>query len=231
MVTQIEPDPAPAARGRFITFEGGEGTGKSTQMAYLQQRLLSCGVTVVATREPGGTPFGEAARKILLDPATAPKSALAQMLLFYSARADHLESVIRPALQAGHWVLCDRFSDSTRAYQGAAAGVSAATVADVDACVVGDWQPDLTLLLDLDPRVGLMRAQQRRAATAPGPFIAADTFEGQQIEFHNRLREGFLAIAASEPERVHVVDGHRNELTIADELWTYIAHRFALEAA
>jgi dTMP kinase len=211
--------------GRFITFEGGEGVGKSTQIKHLAATLQSQGISPVLTREPGGSPFAERAREILLDPGATPKGALAQSLLFFAARSDHLDETIRPALAAGRWVLCDRFTDSTRAYQGAASGVDPATIATLDHMVVGADQPHLTVLLDLDPKIGLARADQRRAAT-PGGFIAADTYEGQRLDFHQRLRQGFLEIAQQEPNRVVVVDAFRNELTIADEIWRIVSSRF-----
>ena len=227
------PDTAPPGLrlGHFITFEGGEGVGKSTQIAHLAKRLADIAIASLVTREPGGTPFAEHARTLLLDPATAPTSQLAQALLFYAARADHLDGAIRPALTAGRWVLCDRFADSTHAYQGAASGVSAATLASLNACVVGATQPELTLLLDLDPRVGLMRAKQRRTAATPGTFIAADSYEGRQLSFHQRLRDGFLAIATAEPERVVVLDAFQNEMTIADQIWRTVRARFKPDAS
>ncbi len=212
--------------GRFITFEGGEGVGKSTQIKHLAARLLALGISPLLTREPGGSPFAERAREILLDPNTAPKTALAQSLLFFAARSDHLDETIRPALVAGRWVLCDRFNDSTCAYQGAASGVDPATIAILDRLVVGLDQPHLTVLLDLDPKIGLARADQRRTS-APGAFIAADTYEGRRLDFHQRLREGFREIARREPHRVVIVDAFRNELTIADEIWRHVSSRFA----
>lgn len=220
-MTQIEPQ----TRGIFITFEGGEGVGKSTQIKQLSDRLQGAGVAVQRTREPGGSIFAEKARELLLDPTSAPRAALAQALLFNAARADHLDLVVRPALAAGTWVLCDRFSDSTTAYQGAASGVAPETLRVLDGLVVGADQPDLTILLDLDPKIGMARADQRRTAT-PGAFIAADTFESRRIEFHQRLREGFLAIARQEPARVFVVDAFQNELAIADQIWALVMARF-----
>jgi dTMP kinase len=214
-------------RGVFITFEGGEGAGKSTQIAHLAARMTAAGAPHVAlTREPGGSAFAEIARTLILDPASAPKGPLAQALLFYAARADHLDETIRPALRRGSWVLCDRFSDSTRAYQGAAGGVAPAALSQLDDIVVGADQPDLTILLDLDPKIGLQRANQRRASS-PGTFVAADTYEGRQLDFHQRLRAGFLALAAAAPQRIVVVDAQLNELAIADLIWRHVAERFA----
>ena len=225
MTEQSDPAPSVAPHGNFITFEGGEGVGKSTQIAHLAARLRGVGATVVVTREPGGSPFAERLRDVILDEQRTTKSALAQALLFYAARADHLDSVIRPALHTGATVLCDRFSDSTRAYQGAAGGLDPSAIANLDHIVVRSTRPDLTVLLDLDPKIGLARANQRRAAATPGSFDRADTFEGQRLDFHQRLRAGFLAIAKAEPTRVVVVDAFDNELILADRIWTAVASR------
>ena len=187
-------------------------------------------MTTLASREPGGSPFAEACRTLILDNAVAPQSALAQALLFSAARADHLDASIRPALDAGTWVLCDRFADSTRAYQGAADGVDDAAIALLDRLVVAETRPDLTILLDLDPKIGLTRADRRRTAATPGNFIRADTFESRKLDFHQRLRAGFLAIAKAEPARVGVFDAMQNELTLADAIWRFVAGRFALGA-
>ena len=225
-MTEQSDNLAGGQRRRFITFEGGEGAGKSTQIGRLADRLKQAGVVVTVTREPGGSAFAERARALILDTALAPKSALAQALLFYAARADHLDETIRPALQAGQWVLCDRFADSTRAYQGAAGGVDAGSLDAIDRLVVGETQPDLTIMLDLDPAVGLARAHQRRRSATPGAFVAVDTFEGRQLDFHERLRAGFLAIAKANPARVVVLDAFQNELTLADQIWRLVAGRY-----
>ena len=230
MTEPSDPHAGTPQRGRFITFEGGEGVGKSTQIAHLAQRLRDAGIQTTLSREPGGSAFAERCRAVILDQSVAPQSALAQALLFYAARADHLDVSIRPAMNAGQWLLCDRFSDSTRAYQGAAGGVEYATLTILDQLVVGQTQPDLTILLDLDPKIGLARADSRRAATTPGTFIRADTFEGRNLDFHQRLRSGFLAIAKAEPQRVIVVDAFRNELTVADDIWRQVSSRFKLSA-
>lgn len=217
-------------RGRFITFEGGEGAGKSTQIAHLAKRLQTVGISATVTREPGGSPFAERLREVILDRAIAPKSAIAQALLFYAARADHLDTLIRPAMADGKWVLCDRFSDSTRAYQGAAGGIDADAIAAIDALVVGGTQPELTILLDLDPKIGLARANQRRTSTTPGAFVSVDTFESRHLDFHQRLREGFLTIARSDPNRIVVCDAFQNELTLAEQIWQIVATKFHLAA-
>ena len=213
-------------RGRFITFEGGEGSGKSTQARLLAARLATHGIDPVVTREPGGSTFAEAARRVLLDPATAPTSPLAAALLFNAARADHLAATIRPALATGRWVLCDRFSDSTRVYQGAAGGVDAGDLEQLERLVVGPDKPDLTILLDLDPAVGLARAGIRRETS--GTSGGADAYEARQLEFHLKLREGFLAIAAAEPGRFVVVDAAQDPEPIAAAIWTAVGHRLGL---
>ena len=216
--------------GHFNPFEGGEGVCKSTQISHLAKHLREAGLEPVFTREPGGSPFAEKARELLLDPQSAPRRSLAQSLLIYSARSDHLDGYIRPALHMGQWVLCDRFSDSTRAYQGIAGGVDASILASLDTLVVGATQPDLTFLLDLDPKIGLARANQRRTSATPGAFLVADTFESRHLEFHQRLRAGFLEIAKAEPERVVVLDAFQNELSLADQIWRHVVARFNLAA-
>jgi dTMP kinase len=215
-------------RGRFITFEGGEGTGKSTQTTLLGRRLVAAGRTVVETREPGGTPLAERIRELVLT-AELQRSVLAEALLFSAARADHVDACIRPALQRGAWVVSDRFADSTRAYQGAAAGLPAATIDSLEQLAVADCRPDLTVVLDLPAAVGLARATARRdAARRAG---GADAFESRVVAFHERLRQGFLAIAAAEPQRCLVVDATQSADVIADEVWRIVVVRFGAELA
>ena len=198
------------SRGKFITFEGGEGSGKSTQALQLQAYLAGKGIASVFTREPGGTPFAEAVRNFLLFGAarTAPGTPFSEALLFYSARADHVERKIQPALREGTWVVCDRFSDSTRAYQGAAGGVPAATLLELERIVLGGLKPDLTFVLDLPAEAGLKRAEARRLRElAPQSTTPErDLFEDRDVEFHERLRQGFLNIANAEPQRCVVID-------------------------
>ncbi len=217
--------------GKFITFEGGEGAGKSTQVRLLADRLGQAGLTAVVTREPGGTPFAEKVRDLVLTPATAPKAPLAEALLFSAARADHVDQLIRPSLERGAWVISDRFADSTRAYQGAGGGLAPAIVMEIERIALAGLVPDLTVVLDLDPNVGLARADQRRGAQSPGAFVATDTFEGRRLAFHQRLRQGFLDIARAEPDRVTVIDAFQNPLTIADAVWGLVQERFGLEQA
>jgi dTMP kinase len=219
------------SRGKFITFEGGEGAGKSTQVQRLAARLKACGVAAVTTREPGGSAFGEQVRAFILSTETAPHAPLAEACLFSAARADHLDKVIRPALERGDWVISDRFADSTRAYQGAAGGVPPEDILALERLVLGPTTIDLTIVLDLDALIGLTRADTRRTAQTHGAFMAADTFEARALAFHERLRAGFLAIARAEPKRVAVIDGSQNAVRIDDQVWALIVERFGLPSA
>lgn len=188
--------------GFFITLEGGEGAGKSTQIARLATALSAEGRKVLQTREPGGAPGAERIRSVILDPS-AELDGLSLAMLFAAARHDHLRATIRPALASGAVVLCDRFLDSTRAYQGAAGDVAEADLLALEAVSVGATRPNLTLILDLPPEEGLARALARRGSfTAEGP----DRFEARKLGFHRAVREGFLAIARAEPERCVLID-------------------------
>jgi dTMP kinase len=212
------------ATGRFITFEGGEGSGKSTQVRLLADRLKACGIDAAVTREPGGSPFAEQVRALILDPETAPHSALSEALLFYAARSDLLDTVIRPALAAGRWVICDRFSDSTRVYQGIAGGVEPAVLDRLEGIVVSGTRPDLTLILDLPADVGLARAAGRRGGNA-GAALLPDAYEKRELAFHERLRAGYAAIAKAEPQRCVLVDGAGAAEAIAAEIWGHVERR------
>ncbi|WP_132255236.1 dTMP kinase [Methylobacterium segetis] len=221
MTARPAPPEAPPPPGRFITFEGGEGAGKSTQLGRLARTLReAAGRRVVTTREPGGTERAEAIRAALLAGAAKPYGPFAEALLFAAARIDHLDRLIRPALRAGEIVLCDRFADSTRAYQGAAGGVEASTLLALERVAVGGTRPDLTLILDLSPEAGLARARAR-AATGEAP----DRFEAEALAFHARLREGYLAIAAAEPERCVVIDAAREPEIVEAEIRAAVAAR------
>jgi dTMP kinase len=207
-------------RGRFITFEGGEGAGKSTQLGRLAERLRAQGLEVVATREPGGSPGAEAIRALVLNGAADRWSPVTETLLMYAARRDHIERVIAPALARGAWVVCDRFADSTRAYQGAAGGTDPALIAALEAQVLGPARPDLTLLFDLPPETGLARAQARGGE---------QRFESKGLAFHTRLREGFLAIARAESERCVVIDAARARGAVETAVWDAVRERLGLD--
>lgn len=213
------------ARGRFITFEGGEGAGKSTQVQRLAQALRDAGIACIETREPGGSPFAEVIRGVILDPATPAHVPLAEALLFSAARADHLAATIEPALAAGQWVLCDRFTDSTRAYQGAAGGLDMDTINALEMVVVGDTQPDLTLVLDLAVDAGFGRVEERANQSGTGGGV--DPYEGRDKDFHERLRQGFLRIAAAEPGRCQVIDAAASQEAVAADVWQIVVQRFA----
>jgi len=195
-------------RGKFITLEGLDGTGKSTQMRMLAAALRGAGHKVVETREPGGTPTGEKIRKVLLDSGTAGLSPLAEMALMFASRAQHIAEVIEPALAAGQIVLCDRFTDSTEAYQGSGRRLGSEPVRELHRVLCGNLQPDLTLLLDSSPAASLVRARRRnqRASRSAGRSHDENRFEQETRAFFIRVREGYLAIARREPGRVVTVD-------------------------
>jgi len=201
-------------RGRFITFEGGEGTGKSTQATRLVERLAAHGLDVLRTREPGGSPGAEAIRDLVVSGTADRWSVRTELLLMYAARSDHLERTILPALQAGRWVVCDRFADSSRVYQGLAGGADTDLIETLDAAVVGDSQPDMTLVFDLPFEVGLARAIGR------GP--AETRFESKGADFHSRLRAGFRAVAESHPERCRLIDAGGDPDTVAARVWSAV---------
>lgn len=206
--------------GRFITFEGGEGAGKSTQVRHLAAQLTAAGLATLATREPGGSAGAEEIRELLVHGAAARWDATAETLLHFAARRDHLVKTVWPALQRGTWVLCDRFADSTRAYQGAGQGGDPAFIEQLYGAVVGDFAPDLTLVLDLPVEVGLARAAARRDGGA--------RYEGMGQAFHQRLREGFLEIARRAPERCRVIDATASEEAVAAAVWSTVAERLEL---
>ncbi|HPI48500.1 MAG TPA: dTMP kinase [Hyphomonadaceae bacterium] len=189
-----------ATRGRFITLEGGEGVGKSTLATALEARLVARGIKVVRTREPGGTPGAEAIRRLILNPPAEVTGwePIAETLLFYAARTDHLDKLIRPALAAGSWVICDRFSDSTRAYQAAAGHVPSEHIETIDRICVGDTTPDITLILDLP----LSAARERMIARANDK----DAIESRVASYHEAVHKAFLDIARANPRRCVVLD-------------------------
>ena len=206
-------------RGKFITFEGDEGTGKSTQAAMLGARLESYGLAVQLTREPGGSPGAEIIRHVLLTGAAKPLGADVEAMLFAAARDDHVQCTILPALRSGKWVVCDRFADSTRVYQGILGQVDQKLLNVLERVSVGELAPDLTVILDLPVQVGLERAKLRR-----GP-AQADRFEGEGADFHEKLREAYLAIAAREPDRCVVIDAIASKDVVADAIWQAVQSR------
>lgn len=205
---------------RFITFEGGEGAGKSTQLSALAERLRQAGRDVITTREPGGSPDADVLRELLVNGEAGRWSAAGETLLNYAARESHLNHTIRPALQAGKTVLCDRFADSTRAYQGIAGGVGLDLIEHIDREIVAGTQPQITVIFDLDPEIGLQRARQRGGA---------DRFEKLGLGFHTRLREAFLQIAQNHRERCRVIDASGTPEEVASRIWDVVSARIELE--
>jgi dTMP kinase len=207
--------------GRFITFEGGEGAGKSTQIGRLLRRLQERGVEAIATREPGGSPRAERIRESVLAGAAKSFGPFAEALMFSAARIDHLKETIRPALARGAFVLCDRFSDSTRAYQGALGKIEPRLMQALEAATIGDTRPDLTFILDVPADIGLARAAERRRAAGH----SADRFELEAATFHEKLREAFLTIARHEPQRCVVIDAGQGPDLVETEIWRIVAER------
>ncbi len=210
-------------RGKFITFEGGEGTGKTTQILRLAEWLSDAGHAVTRTREPGGSPGAEEIRRLLVEGEVDRWSATTEVLLHFAARRDHLEKTIRPALTAGQWVLCDRFVDSTMAYQGYGHQLGRDIIETLQKLVIADNLPDLTIILDVDPKIGLARAETR----ADGE----DRYESMVLAFHERLRAGFLEIAARAPERCLVVDATAPQKEVEQEIRRLVTEHLQLDAA
>ena len=188
-------------RGFFLTLEGAEGVGKSTNIEFITQYLEQRGIDYVLTREPGGTQLGEKIRELLIAVHEESMSELTELLLVFAARAQHLDKIIEPALAAGKWVVCDRFTDATFAYQGAGRGLSMETIGELESMVQGELRPDLTLILDLDPEIGMQRASNRGEL---------DRFEREQMSFFRHVRQGYLDIAQAEPERCTVIDAAKS---------------------
>lgn len=207
-------------RGRFITFEGGEGAGKSTQVRRLSERLGAAGIAVVTTREPGGTPGAEAIRALLVEGDKGRWTPASEAFLHYAARIDHVARRITPALAAGTWVISDRFFDSTRVYQGAAQGLDAAWLERLRRAALGRFAPDLTVLLDLSAERGLARAAARQAGGA--------RYESMGVAFHRRIRAGFLALAKAEPRRFAVIDAAAAEDKVAAAVALAVQRKFRL---
>jgi dTMP kinase len=206
--------------GRFISLEGGEGTGKSTQARRLAARLGERGIDVVLTREPGGSPGAEHIRKLVVEGDGGRWTPITEALLVYAARADHVVRTIGPALAKGQWVITDRFSDSTFAYQGAGRGLPRETIRRIDAAVLDDFRPDLTLVLDLPVEVGLARALGRGGNET--------RFENLDRDFHERMRTAFQDIVRKQPERCRLIDATGEEDAVAAAIWDAVRARFAL---
>ena len=200
--------------GRFITIEGGEGAGKSTAQTFLADKLTAQGISVLQTREPGGTPLAEAIRRNLLSVDEEAPVEMAELLLVFAARAQHLAKVVEPALEQGQWVLCDRFTDATYAYQGAGRGLSAEFIGKLETLVQGDRHPDTVILLDMPPQIGLARARARGAL---------DRFEQEEQAFFERVRQGYLERAAAFPNRYVVVDATQELSEVQRSLETVMA--------
>jgi dTMP kinase len=203
-------------RGKFITFEGGEGTGKSTQAKLLAERLVVLGLSVKLTREPGGSPGAEVIRHVLLSGAAKPLGSEAEAMLFAAAREDHLTQTIRPALERGEWVICDRFADSTRVYQGVLGHVDPRLIKRLEKITVGDTRPDLTLVLDVPAETGLARAAARRGAAR------SDRFESENADFHEKLREAYRQLAVSEPDRCILIDASDTLDRVTERVWAAV---------
>ncbi len=212
-------------RGRFISFEGGEGSGKSTQIRTLADRLDAAKLRAIVTREPGGSPGAEIIRHLLLSGVGKLLGPDAETLLFAAARDDHVQTVIEPALKQGIWVLCDRFSDSTRVYQGKLGQVAPGIVNALQRVTIGDLKPDLTFILDVPVEVGMQRAAARRGSGAP------DRFEAEDVKFHQGLREAYRQLAAEEPGRCVLIDANADAGTVAASVWAALRDRFFAASA
>ncbi len=211
-------------KARFVTFEGGEGVGKSTQIRRLLANLARVGVTAVKTREPGGTPKAEAVRSFILQGRSEAWGAGAEAVLFAAARHDHVTQMIVPNLEAGKWVLSDRFADSTRAYQGLTGGVDDRMIDALEELALEGHTPDLTILLDMDPEFAFRRVAQR--AQEDGVPTVPDRFEKEDLSWHRRLRDGFLTIALCNPGRCVIVSAEAGEDAVEKEVWRVVRERF-----
>ncbi len=217
-----DPDhPTPA---RFLTFEGGEGVGKSTQVKRLLANLDRVGISAVRTREPGGTPKAEAIRSFILQGRSEDWGAGAEAVLFAAARLDHVNQLIAPNLEAGRWVVCDRFHDSTRAYQGLTGGVNEKLIGALEELALNGRQPDLTIMLDMDPEFAFERVAQR--AAEDGFPAVADRFEKEDLDWHRKLRQAFLEIAETNPDRCVVIPADQSENDLANAIWKAVCDKF-----
>jgi dTMP kinase len=214
--TKAATDVPITSRGRFITFEGGEGAGKSTQVRLLADRLTGSGIATVVTREPGGSPGAEIIRHLVLEGVGKALGANGEALLFAAARDDHVQRVIEPALAHGSWVLCDRFVDSTRVYQGKLGNADLSLIHAMERVTIGQLQPDLTIVLDVPAEVGLARAAARRGGAA------ADRFEAEDVGFHRRLRDAFRQITIDDPSRCVLVAADADPREVAERVWAAV---------
>ena len=217
-------DRGSSARGRFITFEGGEGVGKSTQVKRLVERLNEASIRALRTREPGGTPRAEAVRAFILQGRSEAWGPGAEAVLFAAARLDHVNELIGPNLDAGHWVVSDRFHDSTRAYQGLTGGVQDQLIAGLEVLALDSRQPDLTIMLEMDPVDAFARIRAREIEE--GLAETGDRFEKEDLDWHRRLRDAFLAIASENSGRCVVIPADQSEDALATAVWDTVSGRF-----
>ncbi|WP_299749916.1 dTMP kinase [Devosia sp.] len=217
-------DASQASRARFITFEGGEGVGKSTQVKRLLASLAETSIQAVRTREPGGTPKAEAVRSFILQGRSESWGAGGEAVLFAAARLNHVNELIAPNLAAGKWVISDRFHDSTRAYQGLTGGVDDKLIAALEALALDGHAPDLTIVLDMDPEIAFRRVAQR--AIEDGLALTGDRFEKEDIEWHKRLRDSFLSIAKANPNRCVVISADQGEDALEAAIWAVVSDKF-----
>jgi len=218
------------AKGLFITLEGGEGTGKSTQVRLLHAALANAGIDAIMTREPGGTPQAERIRNFMIQRDAGHFDALSEALMMMAARREHLVDKIWPALDKGQWVISDRFADSTRAFQGAGMGLSQDAINRIYALVAGDFQPNLTFIFDIDPEAGLKRSLKQLSVTSDKTEATEDRYERMGLPFHQRLRQGFLDVAKSYPERCVVIDATQSIEAIHRQLLKTLETRFGVSA-
>ena len=215
-------------RGQFITFEGIDGSGKTTQLVMLAERLRARKIAVTTAQEPGGTPVGVAIRRILLDSATSRLSPVAELLLYFASRAQNMEELIRPALEAGRVVLCDRYVDASSAYQGGGRGLGLRVVSELERIACGGFEPNLTFLLDIEPATSVARALERNRSGEAAGRQDESRFERESLEFFERVRREYLDIAAREPGRVVVVNGERDRQVIHADIWQQAKRRLAI---
>lgn len=217
-----------ADKGIFITLEGGDGTGKSTQIRLLAEALAAAGVDAVTTREPGGTPQAERIRNLLLQRDSGTFDPLTEAMLMFSARREHLVNKIWPEMEAGKWVISDRFADSTRAFQGYGMGLDSVLIEKLYTLVAGDFQPDLTFIFDIDPEAGLTRSMKQKGQTQDATESTEDRYERMGLAFHSRLRDGFLSIAKQYPDRCVIIDAAQDIQSVHRQVLRVIEDRYSV---